>query len=62
MNEPNKLECHITIVWNGLLGTHIPAYSAHFVNYKENYIFVNVPLETYSEHFIFFIIYEWAQK
>jgi hypothetical protein len=28
-NEPNKLECYITLDWKGLSGTNAPAYWAH---------------------------------
>jgi hypothetical protein len=56
MNEPKKLECHKTRARKGSLGTNTLAYWAH------SKVRMNLKSWPYSEHFIIFITYEWAQK
>ncbi len=32
-----------------------------FINYEENELLWKKPMSQYSQHFIFFLTYEWAQ-
>jgi hypothetical protein len=49
-NEPNKLECFVTLSWKGLPLTKNSSLLAPFVSYKENEV-----LQLYSQNFNFFV-------
>ncbi len=56
MNEPNKVECYITIVWKGLPLANTLAYWTNLQVLKKM-----KPLDLNLQHFIFFVTNEWAQ-
>jgi hypothetical protein len=62
MNGPNKLECYITLDFIDLTGTNTLFYWAQSQVMKKTVGCEYNPKGPYSQHFIFFITYEWAQK
>jgi hypothetical protein len=51
---------HYTMLEHIFCDKHTTLFRA-FVNYKENEALWKLPLSQYSQNFIFFITYEWAQ-
>jgi hypothetical protein len=60
-NQPNKLERFIKLDQEGLIVTNTLNLLGLFVSYDENEVLWIRSLGFYSQHFIFFITYEWAQ-
>jgi hypothetical protein len=60
-NEPNKLVLHYTWL-ERLPGDKHASLLASFVSYKENYVLRIWPLRRYSQHFVFFVTFEWTQE
>ncbi len=58
-NGPNKLDCHITVDWKCLSGTNTLAYWT-LISYTKYKVLLIQSLESYSQHFIFFITYKLA--
>ncbi len=54
------VECFKKLGWNGLLGKHSSLIVPN-VSYEENEVLWILSLGQYSQHFIFFITYEWVE-
>jgi hypothetical protein len=61
MNGPNKLMQQKTGL-ESLASYEYPSLIGPFVTFEENEVLWKWPLLLYSQHFIFSVTYEWAQK
>ncbi len=61
MNDPNKLECYITLGWKRLAVYKHFDLLRPFVSEEENEVLWIRSQVQYSQHFFVFITYEWSQ-